>query len=177
MTTTEQLEREYRSAVSQMEAVQRELGTLIKLDPRREPLKGELEALVASVRRSKESLKHETALRNFAGIGSPLHAVLVERFDAALVAELEALAIEMQRARDVAAAARRAAKAAAAPPSPAVPAPPPPAPPPTSLGTMRYAPPGPPPPLSSLPRRAMGTVRGRSPTPEVYVRRAGGTRP
>jgi hypothetical protein len=47
MTTTNQLEQEYRHAITQMQAVQQQVSVIRKSDPSREALRGDLEAIVA----------------------------------------------------------------------------------------------------------------------------------
>jgi hypothetical protein len=59
----------------------------------RKRLVAEKEALSTRLREFKALAKAENTRRNFAGIGSPLHEAIVARFDAAVVAELEADAL------------------------------------------------------------------------------------
>jgi hypothetical protein len=89
----------------------------------REEVKLALEAALARARDAKDAEAARNRMRNFAGLGTPLHEALVARFPPDVVAELEAAAEAGQMVRDQRAAERRAAKAAKEPP-PAAPAPP-----------------------------------------------------
>jgi hypothetical protein len=76
----------------------------------REALKRELLTLDAHIRELKEQQKRASIRRNFAGVGSPLHEAIVERFSPEIVAELEAKALVKQAEREQRAAERKAAK-------------------------------------------------------------------
>jgi hypothetical protein len=87
-------------------------GDASKLDER-EALKRENGALDARLRDWKEEQKAGNARRNFAGIGSPLHEVLVERLPAVVVAEFEQAAMRKLDDRERRSAERKKAKASA----------------------------------------------------------------
>lgn len=95
--------------------VEARLGQLTKLDPEREILKAENEALAARLREIKEQTKLENTRRNFAGIGSPLYEAIVERLPPTHVAELETAALAKLADRERRSAEKRAAKAVLAP--------------------------------------------------------------
>jgi hypothetical protein len=84
-------------------------GDLSKLDER-EALKRENGALDARLRAWRDEEKQANARRNFAGVGSPLHEVLVERHPE-LAPTLEALALQRLAERERRSAERKAAKA------------------------------------------------------------------
>jgi hypothetical protein len=100
------------SALTRKREVEARLGQLTKLDPEREALKAENQALDARLREVKEQTKAENMRRNFAGIGSPLHEALVERLPPAHVAELEAAALGKLADRERRSAEKKAAKTA-----------------------------------------------------------------
>ncbi len=117
MTNPDQQVRELTARVAE---TQGRLGAMTRLDPEREPLKAELASLLTELATAKEAAKEFATLRNFAGLMTPLHEVVVERFSSEVVRELDAAALARQEERNLAAAARRAAKT----PPPEVPTPP-----------------------------------------------------
>lgn len=123
MARIEQLEQQYREAVTRLQTLQQRLGAITdKADPRRGQIKRELEVAETAIRDLKQQVKNENTRRHFAGIGSPLHEACLVRFGPDVVAELEADAVARQAERDSKAAERRAKTLAAASP-PAVPSP------------------------------------------------------
>jgi hypothetical protein len=87
-------------------------GDTSKLDER-ETLKLENGALDARLRAWREEQKQENARRNFAGIGSPMHEAMAERFPADLVTELERAALGKLAERERRSAERKASKGGA----------------------------------------------------------------
>ncbi len=130
MTNIETLEREYRAAVTDLEASQRLLGQTPREDPTREQRRHDVEVALGHVARAKEAIKQANTRRVFAGIGGPLHEACVAKLPADVVAELEVDALLRQEERERRAAERRAAKAAAGTSTPATPTSPAPAAPP-----------------------------------------------
>ena len=103
------------AALARKREVEARLSAIDRDDPskrdEREALKRENQALDARLREYKGQTKRENALRNFAGIGSPLHEARVERLPPAVVADLEAAALVKLANRERRSAERKAAKA------------------------------------------------------------------
>jgi hypothetical protein len=127
MDTLEQIAAEEAQTVERMRALKASLGTAHPGTPERQAIDEERVALKARLdtyperrRVIREQAAEQSKRRAFAGIGSPLHEALVERFGQAgrparsdgadVVAELEAVAIAKQDERMRRAAERRAAK-------------------------------------------------------------------
>lgn len=162
MTTIEELEAQHRAAVAELDAAQRSLSSTPRSDPEaRRAASHAVEAAHERIRAAKDLIKQENARRNFAGIGSPLHEVLVARLDPATVAVLEADAMARLAERERKSAERRTLKAAAA--TAAAPAPAPAAVPAPASGVRVQ-------PLS--PRPPAPVLHDDGPPVEVYVRRA-----
>ncbi|HET9960030.1 MAG TPA: hypothetical protein VFQ61_36310 [Polyangiaceae bacterium] len=81
----------------------------------RERLRAEDAALSQRLTEIKEQTKRDNTRRNFAGIGSPLHEAIVAKLDAAIVAELEADALERLAERERRSAERKARRPGGAP--------------------------------------------------------------
>lgn len=109
----EELEQQYREAVSRLQNLQQRLGAIAdKSDPRRVPIKNEIEVAETAIRDLKQQVKKENTRRHYAGMGSPLHEACLARFGPDVVAELEVDAVARQAERDAKAADRRARGAA-----------------------------------------------------------------
>jgi hypothetical protein len=84
------------AALVRKKDVEARLGAL-RGDPakaaEREALKRENEALDARLREWREETKRQNARPNFAGLGSPLHEAIVDRFPPDVVLELEGAAL------------------------------------------------------------------------------------
>jgi DNA repair exonuclease SbcCD ATPase subunit len=105
-------DQEVKEVAARVAETQNRLGTLSKLDPQREVLKAELAELLARMATLKDQIRQANTVRNFAGIGSPLHLACTEQLSADVVAALEQRAVQLQEERNAAAAARHAAKQA-----------------------------------------------------------------
>ena len=101
------------AALARKREVEARLGAIredsFKRDER-EALKLENLALDARLREIKEQTKIENTRRNFAGIGSPLHEALIERFPSTHVAELERVALAKLAEREQRSAEKKVAK-------------------------------------------------------------------
>ncbi len=107
------LEQQYRTAVSALEAAQRACGAIPRTDiEARARAREALAEAEARVRDARDEMKQNAQRHTFAGIGSPVHAALATRVppDVLAAAEAEALAVVVGRER------AKAAKVAATPP-------------------------------------------------------------
>jgi len=123
---------EVKKLAARVAETQARLGQLSKLSAEREAVKAEMVELLSLLARKKDEARAFNALRVFAGLTTPFADACRSKLEPQTVAELEALALAVQEAREQAARERKAAKAAAA-----VPAPPPPPPPPKPAGFER----------------------------------------
>jgi len=120
------LEREYEETRTKIVAAEARLGAMDKREPERRQTIAAKEELVDQARALKEAINNENKRWTFAGLGTPLHQVLLARIqDETLVDELESAALEILAERERVSAERRAEKAAkAASPTPATTKPP-----------------------------------------------------
>jgi len=94
------LEASYHAAVDRVRALEKQVSALPRTDPARAKIKDELAATVAEQRDMKAKITEIGRRRNFAGLGSPLHAACVARLAPEVVAELEAEALALQEERE-----------------------------------------------------------------------------
>jgi len=107
------LEHEYEETRAQIVAAEARLGKMSKAAPERKQAIAAKDALVDRARVLKEAINNENKRWTFAGLGTPLHQVLLMYIkDEALLDKMETAALEILAEREKLGAERKAAKAA-----------------------------------------------------------------